>query len=50
MATERKTQRPEQAEHEAREHCEDRLDEMVEESFPGSDSPSTWAGPDDDGC
>jgi hypothetical protein len=25
---------------------EDLVDEMVEESFPGSDPPSTWAGGD----
>jgi hypothetical protein len=24
-------------------------DEMGAESFPGSDPPSTWAGPDDEG-
>jgi hypothetical protein len=27
---------------------EDRLDEELEESFPASDPPSTWAGRDDD--
>ena len=27
---------------------DDRLDEVEEESFPASDPPSSWAGPDPD--
>lgn len=28
------------------EHDDNLVDEMEDESFPGSDAPSTWAGPD----
>ncbi len=35
--------------HEAEEAAYDEADEQSVESFPASDAPSSWAGPDEDG-